>query len=1112
MGGNCALHTHFLTKYIPGIYLNSWYKGNTEIEFVNRCGWLYLRNVWFFRPFFIWCQSQSKQSLRILGLVLVFCILFIPENHAQVKELSFDRIVLELPHKQMDTINQIQQKSIDSIFGMAAVDLMEFERVLGYKLSGQLHLRLIQSAPEYQSALQQHPIWLERYQSQYMAVSSNHFPIFVGATFDQIRIQLRYVIAYFTLNEFLNGSSIRQKMTQSGYHHFPSWLSQGFCAYWSNGWNIRAKDEFDYFQNKGAFPSPNQIEPMSAQTYGRYIWSSWIKEFGTSAITNFWFVLKYTGHSSSAIEFVVGESFSDWYADWKRKNIVRDGNTTPSDIDIAVDKAQSPILDLIRLGKNQGFLYKLFVPDMEVWALESSKISIAKKQSSYIYRSLHAKLMPEATFYLTTPIPSVSASSKRKMLILTTTGNTLFLLDTMGQILKVQGVDSRVTLPQFLSMGDAINSPGTDLKYDLSDAIFQHWGFSYRNSFTEALKGRLSPRESNIIYPRLAWAASTTKSSKDSTAILNEYYIEKRKIGTEKSMMSLIKQRSVFNETLWSDTVSSQDDVDGLIIESKDIISHIQSFDNKWFINFSKINDSSLIRWKIPLFGGFANQQLDRQQTGEVNIVELGFSNNKNAIRWIDITSFTATDIIEMKRKYETTVRDSTDIHSDLAIDTLEKTMRVDTWTYVSPYPKKDLSRQRSPEGNAIYTKGMFSVRRAKSSIGLEKGGIALSNEEPGDFPNVSSIDPNSLYNHPLTPELRFYLSNPRWGHTLKAGILTNLPMSRMAVRMIQHWKIGDWQIGQHYYHRSRDYTIRETTLFQNLGDQLRLEALRNYWKVVDLGVAVRFQRDLQFQKVNGPFSALKPQGALGSKTLILFGKTSLSGRNLREFYRAKYNFDGQIAASQFSFGNNIKDMGYHLQFHGTVQKQLESWMSVRGDLQLNASLGNRKTQFWIGGSEGWISPTPWDLKHQGMIDSRNVYAYRRVGGYVRGFQTGERLGHSSAVTNVELAISPYGFLHKNLSKSILLQQLQFYGFLDAGTAFIGSGLGSPENPFNLVQFATSNYRADVFAQRNPWIVGTGFGVRSTILKMPIRYEVAWGLKEGKILAPIQHVCMTWIF
>ena len=93
-----------------------------------------------------------------------------------------------------------------------------------------------------------------------------------------------------------------------------------------------------------------------------------------------------------------------------------------------------------------------------------------------------------------------------------------------------------------------------------------------------------------------------------------------------------------------------------------------------------------------------------------------------------------------------------------------------------------------------------------------------------------------------------------------------------------------------------------------------------------------------------------------------------------------------------------------------------------------------------------------------------------------------------------------------------MLQQLQFYGFLDAGTAFIGSGLGSPENPFNLIQFATSNYRADVFAQSNPWIVGTGFGVRSTILKMPIRYEVAWGLKEGKILAQIQHVCMTWIF
>jgi hypothetical protein len=93
-----------------------------------------------------------------------------------------------------------------------------------------------------------------------------------------------------------------------------------------------------------------------------------------------------------------------------------------------------------------------------------------------------------------------------------------------------------------------------------------------------------------------------------------------------------------------------------------------------------------------------------------------------------------------------------------------------------------------------------------------------------------------------------------------------------------------------------------------------------------------------------------------------------------------------------------------------------------------------------------------------------------------------------------------------------LLQQLQLYGFWDVGTAFIGNGLGAAENPFNLVQLNTSNYRVNVFAQRNPWIVGTGFGVRSVVLKMPIRYEVAWGLKEGKILAPIQHVCMTWNF
>jgi hypothetical protein len=102
--------------------------------------------------------------------------------------------------------------------------------------------------------------------------------------------------------------------------------------------------------------------------------------------------------------------------------------------------------------------------------------------------------------------------------------------------------------------------------------------------------------------------------------------------------------------------------------------------------------------------------------------------------------------------------------------------------------------------------------------------------------------------------------------------------------------------------------------------------------------------------------------------------------------------------------------------------------------------------------------------------------------------------------------------LKRELTQSEFLKQANFYGFLDVGTAYIGQSPKTSQNPFNIAQIQAPNYRMDVFAERSPWIVGSGLGIGSVILKMPIRYEVAWGLMERKFLKPTQQVCMTWNF
>jgi hypothetical protein len=86
------------------------------------------------------------------------------------------------------------------------------------------------------------------------------------------------------------------------------------------------------------------------------------------------------------------------------------------------------------------------------------------------------------------------------------------------------------------------------------------------------------------------------------------------------------------------------------------------------------------------------------------------------------------------------------------------------------------------------------------------------------------------------------------------------------------------------------------------------------------------------------------------------------------------------------------------------------------------------------------------------------------------------------------------------------------YGFLDIGTAFIGNSPANPMNPFNTVVVTTPNYWMSITSKRNPYLVGTGLGVSANVLRTPIRYELAFGLKEGKLMSPIQQVCMSWFF
>jgi hypothetical protein len=213
-----------------------------------------------------------------------------------------------------------------------------------------------------------------------------------------------------------------------------------------------------------------------------------------------------------------------------------------------------------------------------------------------------------------------------------------------------------------------------------------------------------------------------------------------------------------------------------------------------------------------------------------------------------------------------------------------------------------------------------------------------------------------------------------------------------------------------------------------------------------------------------------------------------------------------RVYLSQNNLGNS-----YLFNLSINVDKQLINGFHFQSHLNANKSAGNILSLYWVGGSEGWISKDMWKTDISSEF-ANNKYLYRLNGGYVRGFQSGERIGTGSFSIQNEIQWTPMRQINRDIIKKHFYETLMIYGFLDIGTAFIGNSPANPSNPFNTVTISTPNYWMTVTSKRNPYLIGTGLGVSANVLRTPIRYELAFGLKEGKFLSPIQQVCMSWFF
>ena len=107
-------------------------------------------------------------------------------------------------------------------------------------------------------------------------------------------------------------------------------------------------------------------------------------------------------------------------------------------------------------------------------------------------------------------------------------------------------------------------------------------------------------------------------------------------------------------------------------------------------------------------------------------------------------------------------------------------------------------------------------------------------------------------------------------------------------------------------------------------------------------------------------------------------------------------------------------------------------------------SWGNQKTIYYLGGMDGWISPS---FNHNNVPAPDNYYAFQTLAVNMRGFKQNVANGNNSIVLNSEFRLPVFTTLFSRPINNAFLRNFQLVQFFDLGSAWNGNynGLQRPQ-------------------------------------------------------------------
>jgi WD40 repeat protein len=920
----------------------------------------------------------------------------------------------------------------------------------------------------------------------YSRIRQNIFPIYFNGDYNHLKIQIRKALANAILTDLFYGGSVQEKVRSNVLISLPDWYYQGLLSFISDPWNVviddvmRDKVEYNSFKN---FNNLNKEDQIIA---GKSLWFFIDKKYGKEALANIIFWTQYERSAEQALARTTGmgmgnllQSWRLWFRDrYSKENRLGQmpRGTESSPEKIANYKhtrfAISPNGKYLSIVTNDNGLVKVWL-----YNLANRSTKLLKKSG---YRSEHHL---NQQYY---PIIAWHPFSRK-----------IGIIDFKGgkEVLEQISINSGKSTFTNLNFYDGIRD------------------FCYSQDGDSIIMSAFLKGQSDLYLMDL-------KTGKN-TQLTNDYYLDINPRMHPNGDILFASRRPL--------VPSTQEN----ILKVSNYPLSIFSFTSGGALKqLGKPKNGA--NYTNPLYYGDGLITCLTDETGVINAVVAKdneaspftlVSNYKRSVLYQDIAQDAGklAELVLYKGKYYVFL-------SHLAEDVIgeSKVFKPLMTTYRLKNPVGfDADVEPIKKRKVVIPKDSTQTKNVKDSV-IQKEPYFLSNFEVKDYdintsvtapdlpiavpPELSEkniyfvnylitqtdhsnlgyayylieMDSNAMCVHPLSFNVAAEVSDIFRNYVATGGFRIHGDLAGhdayLKFRALKHRIDFEGSVMR----RMRIYVKSSNTIEKAAQAKFSVGASYPFSERSRISLALGGQQDQIVEALDYSEAINEPRTnrqMITSKLEYVFDNTVNRGVNKVYGIRAK------AYAEHYQFikeKSSLVNLGFDIRRTVPISGELVWANRLAGGI----SPGKFKTIYYLGGIETWIL----DEYNQDLGFARDPnYKFLSLAPNLRGFNRNISHGWATGVFSSELRFPIISNFYKAPIYSDFFRTFTLSSFMDIGSAWNGFNPYTSENPFNTKTFDYPNYTVSVTSPRNPWLMGTGIGVRASVLGYLLKVERAWG-------------------